>query len=253
MSQENIRKITRIAAVGDIHVKETDQGKWKECFQSVSEKADVLLLCGDLTDTGKKKEAKVLAEELTACSIPVVAVLGNHDYENDQQDEIKQVLQSSNFHLLDGESIVINNIGFAGVKGFGGGFDRFMMPLFGEKMNKEYVLAATDESLRLDQALVRLDKEGREGEEIKKIVLLHYSPIKATVQGEPEELFPFLGSSHLVEPLERRQVLAAFHGHAHSGSLRGKTNSGVEVFNVAKPILLREGYSFPFYIYEVNG
>lgn len=102
--------------------------------------------------------------------------------------------------------IVIGNVGFAGVKGFGGGFDRFMMPMFGEKMNKEYVRAATEESLRLDQALVRLDKQGQDGEEIKKIVLLHYSPIKATVQGEPEELFPFLGSSHLVEPLERRET-----------------------------------------------
>ena len=251
MSYDNIKKTKRIAAVGDIHIKESDQGKWKECFHAVSEKADVLLLCGDLTDTGKKKEAKVLAEELTACSIPVVAVLGNHDYENDQQDDIRQVLASSNFHLLDGESIVIGDVGFAGVKGFGGGFDRFMMPMFGEKMNKEYVRAATEESLRLDQALVRLDKQGQDGEEIKKIVLLHYSPIKATVQGEPEELFPFLGSSHLVEPLDRRQVLAAFHGHAHSGSLRGETNGGVKVFNVAKPILVREGYTFPFYLFEV--
>lgn len=251
MSYDNIKKIKRIAAIGDIHVKESDQGKWKDCFHAVSEKADVLLLCGDLTDTGKKKEAKVLAEELTACSIPVVAVLGNHDYENDQQDDIRQVLASSNFHLLNGESIVIGDVGFAGVKGFGGGFDRFMMPMFGEKMNKEYVRAATEESLRLDQALVRLDKQGQDGEEIKKIVLLHYSPIKATVQGEPEELFPFLGSSHLVEPLDRRQVLAAFHGHAHSGSLRGETNAGVKVFNVAKPILVREGYTFPFYLFEV--
>lgn len=251
MSYDNIKKIKRIAAIGDIHVKESDQGKWKDCFHAVSEKADVLLLCGDLTDTGKKKEAKVLAEELTACSIPVVAVLGNHDYENDQQDDIRQVLASSNFHLLNGESIVIGDVGFAGVKGFGGGFDRFMMPMFGEKMNKEYVRAATEESLRLDQALVRLDKQGQDGEEIKKIVLLHYSPIKATVQGEPEELFPFLGSSHLVEPLDRRQVLATFHGHAHSGSLRGETNAGVKVFNVAKPILVREGYTFPFYLFEV--
>ncbi|HLT09151.1 MAG TPA: metallophosphoesterase [Cyclobacteriaceae bacterium] len=252
MSQDNIKTVRRIAAVGDIHIKESDQGKWKDCFQAVSEKADVLLLCGDLTDTGKKKEAKVLAEELTACTIPVVAVLGNHDYENDQQDDIRQVLSSSNFHLLDGESIVIGNVGFAGVKGFGGGFDRFMMPMFGEKMNKEYVRAATEESLRLDQALVRLDKQGQEGEDIKKIVLLHYAPIKATVEGEPAELFPFLGSSHLVEPLERRQVLAAFHGHAHSGSLQGETNAGVKVYNVAKPILVREGYSFPFFIFEME-
>jgi Icc-related predicted phosphoesterase len=251
MSYDNIKQIKRIAAVGDIHVRESDQGKWKECFHIISEKADVLLLCGDLTDTGKKKEAKVLAEELTACSIPVVAVLGNHDYENDQQDDIRQVLSSSNFHLLDGESVVIGNVGFAGVKGFGGGFDRFMMPMFGEKMNKDYVRAATEESLRLDQALVRLDKQDQEGEALKKIVLMHYSPIKSTVLGEPEELFPFLGSSHLAEPLERRQVWAAFHGHAHSGSLRGQTRSGVPIFNVAKPILLKEGYTLPFYLFDL--
>lgn len=251
MSHDKIKKITKIAAVGDLHIRETDQGKWTDYFRSVSEKADVLLLCGDLTDTGKKKEAKVLAEELSACTIPVVAVLGNHDFENDQQDSIKHVLQSSNFHLLDGESILVGNVGFAGVKGFGGGFDRFMMPMFGEQMNKEYVRAATEESLRLDQALVRLDKEENSGEEIIKIVLMHYAPIKATVKGEPEELFPFLGSSHLVEPLERRQVKAAFHGHAHSGSFMGETNSGVKVFNVAKHILIKEGYTVPFYIYEL--
>ncbi|MEX2593980.1 MAG: metallophosphoesterase [Anditalea sp.] len=251
MSHENIKKISRIAAVADLHIRETDQGKWTECFQAVSEKADVLLLCGDLTDTGKKKEAKVLAGELTACTIPVVAVLGNHDFENDQQEAIREVLHSSNFHLLDGESILIGNVGFAGVKGFGGGFDRFMMPMFGEKMNKEYVRAATEESLRLDQALVRLDKEGNSAGDIKKIALLHYSPIKATVKGEPEELFPFLGSSHLLEPLERRQVLAAFHGHAHSGSFMGETTSGIKVFNVAKQILIKEGHRLPFYIYEL--
>src|SRR5690606_17424479 len=195
MTHDNIKKISKIAAVGDLHIRETDQGKWTECFQQISEQADVLLLCGDLTDTGKKKEAKVLAEELTACTIPVVAVLGNHDFENDQQDAIIQVLQSSNFHVLDGESILIGDVGFAGVKGIGGGFDRFMMPMFGEKMNKDYVRAATKESLRLDQALVRLDSGDLGVGEVKKIVLLHYAPIKATVAGEPEELFPFLASS----------------------------------------------------------
>jgi Icc-related predicted phosphoesterase len=192
-----------------------------------------------------------LAEELTACTIPVVAVLGNHDFENDQQQAIRQVLHSPNFHLLDGESVFIGNVGFAGVKGFGGGFDRYMMSMFGEKMNKDYVRAATEESLRLDQALVRLDKEDSGEGEIKKVVLLHYAPIKATVMGEPEELFPFLGSSHLLEPLERRQVLVAFHGHAHSGSLMAETSSGIKIFNVAKPILVKEGHKLPFYIFEL--
>ncbi len=245
----NTRKKTRVAAMGDIHVRVSDRGKWRECFQAVSEQADILLLCGDLTDTGQETEAQVLAEELSACSIPVVGVLGNHDYERDQQEAIVEVLVKNHMHLLDGESIIIHGVGFAGVKGFGGGFDRYMMPMFGETMNKQFVQESVNEALRLDQALVRL--ESGEETEIKKIAVLHYAPIKETVVGEPEEIFPFLGSSHLAEPLNRRQVTAAFHGHAHMGTLQGKTSEGIPVFNVAKAILKKAGYHLPFFIYEV--
>ena len=241
-------KKVKIAAIADIHVRESDKGKWVECFQSVSEQADVLLLCGDLTDTGKEEEALVLAEELTACTIPVIAVMGNHDYEKDQQEVICNTLKQRNIHLLDGESIVIHGVGFAGVKGFAGGFDKYMLPMFGEAMNKQFVQESVNEALKLDQALVRL--EGEE-DDIKKIAVLHYAPVKDTVVGEPEEIFPFLGSSHLAEPLDRRQVTAAFHGHAHKGTLHGKTPQGVKVFNVSKPILLKEGYELPFFIFEV--
>lgn len=239
---------TKIAAIADIHVKESDKGKWVECFQSVSEQADVLLICGDLTDHGKEEEALVLAEELTACTIPVVAVLGNHDYERDQHESICHALKQRNVHLLDGEAVTIHEVGFAGVKGFGGGFGKYMLPMFGEGMNKQYVQESVNEALKLDQALVRLEGEG---DNVKKIALLHYAPVKDTVVGEPEEIFPFLGSSHLAEPLNRRQVTAAFHGHAHKGTLRGKTSQGVKVFNVAKPILLKEGYELPFFMFEV--
>ena len=246
MSDEN--KKVRIAAVGDVHVKETDKGKWIEYFKEVSEKADVLLICGDLTDTGDEMEAQVLIDELQACTIPVVAVLGNHDYEKGRHKLIRQMLIKVGVHMLDGEAVVIHNVGFAGVKGFGGGFDNHMLSMFGEGAMKAFVQEAVDEALHLDRALARLDAEY---EVNKKIAIMHYSPIKETVVGEPEPIFPFLGSSRLSEPLNRRKVTAAFHGHAHIGSLEGETSAGIKVYNVSKPILLKQGYIFPFYIIEV--
>ncbi|WP_114778845.1 metallophosphoesterase family protein [Botryobacter ruber] len=239
---------TRIAAVGDIHVRETDRGHWTGFFKEVSEQADLLLLCGDLTDTGRVAEAEVLSEELRACSIPVVGVLGNHDYDKDQQEGIVKALTESNMHLLDGESVVIGNVGIAGVKGFGGGFDQGMLSMFGEHAMKAFVQEAVDESLKLDGALARLDSEHSN---IKKVVVMHYAPIKATVVGEPENIFPFLGSSRLAEPLDRREVVAAFHGHAHIGTIEGETASGVKVYNVSKPLLVQEGYKSSFFLLEV--
>ena len=240
-------KTVRIAAVADIHVREGDKGKWAPCFKEASQQADVLLICGDLTDTGDEGEAQVLAEELKACSIPVVGVLGNHDYEKGRHKLIRQMVQNDNVHILDGESVVVEGIGFAGVKGFGGGFDNHMLSMFGEGAMKAFVQEAVDEALHLDRALARLDAEYGA---IKKIAVLHYSPIKETVVGEPEPIYPFLGCSRLAEPLSRRHVLAAFHGHAHVGTLEGHTNGGVKVFNVAKPILLKAGYKLPFFLFE---
>jgi Icc-related predicted phosphoesterase len=242
-------KKTRIAAVGDIHVRETDKGKWVEYFKEVSRQADILAICGDLTDTGDEVEAQVLAEELRACTIPVVAVLGNHDHEKGRHKLIRQIVQKENIHILDGEAVVIGDVGFAGVKGFGGGFDNYMLSMFGEGAMKAFVQEAVDEALRLDRALARLDADHENVS--KKIAILHYSPIRETIIGEPEPIHPFLGSSRLSEPLNRRQVAAAFHGHAHIGTLEGKTSAGVRVFNVAKPILVKAGYKCPFYLYEI--
>jgi len=246
MGEENSK--VRIAAVADIHVRETDKGKWQEYFKEVSKKADVLLICGDLTDTGDEGEAQVLSNELQACSIPVIGVLGNHDFEKGRHKLIRQMVQNDNVHILDGEAIVINDIGFAGVKGFGGGFDHHMLSMFGEGAMKAFVQEAVDEALHLDRALARLDQDY---DNIKKIALLHYAPIAATVTGEPEAIYPFLGCSRLAEPLTRRKVIAAFHGHAHVGTLEGETAGGVKIFNVAKPILLKAGYKCPFYLFEV--
>jgi Icc-related predicted phosphoesterase len=243
------KSIVKIAAVADIHVKETDTGKWTAYFREVSEKADVIVICGDLTDTGDESEAKVLAEELKSCTIPVIMVLGNHDYEKGREKLIRQTLLSKHVHILDGEAIVIKEVGFAGIKGFGGGFDKHMLSMFGEKAMKDFVQESVNEALQLERALARLESDHQD---IKKIALLHYSPIADTVVGESEAIFPFLGSSRLAEPLSRRKVVAAFHGHAHIGTFNGKTHDGIPVFNVAKPLLLKEGYTCPFYIHELE-
>ncbi|MDQ4138884.1 MAG: metallophosphoesterase, partial [Bacteroidota bacterium] len=156
MEQNKQLNPIRIAAVGDIHVKETDQGKWVEYFRTVSAHADILLICGDLTDTGHLLEAEVLAQELKACTIPIIAVMGNHDYERDQHKTIKKMLENDKVHILDGQTVVLHGIGFAGVKGFGGGFDKHMLSMFGEPMIKSFVQEAVDDALKLDRALAHL-------------------------------------------------------------------------------------------------
>jgi len=239
---------TRIAAVADIHVKETDHGKWVDLFRQASREADILLIGGDLTNTGDEGEAAVLKEEMKACSIPVVAVLGNHDHEKGRQKTIRQIIQSEQVHILDGEAIAIGNLGFAGIKGFGGGFDNYMLSMFGEAPMKAFVQEAVNDALSLDRALTRLDQQH---ENLRKIALLHYSPIQDTVKGEPEQIFPFLGSSRLAEPLIRRQVSVVFHGHAHTGTLEGRMGNDIRVFNVARPVLAKAGYPHPFYLLEI--
>lgn len=238
----------RIAAVADIHVRENDKGKWVDYFKDISRNADVLVIGGDLTDTGDDGEAQVLADELRACTIPVVCVLGNHDHEKGRHKLIRKILQNDNVHILDGESVVIKGVGFAGIKGFGGGFDNHMLSMFGEGAMKAFVQEAVDEALHLERALARLEQEN---DGIKKIAVLHYAPIAETIKGEPEVIYPFLGSSRLAEPLERRKVVAAFHGHAHAGKLEGATANGIKVYNVAKPILVKSGLQQPYFILEV--
>lgn len=224
----------RIAALADIHMKISEKGLWKDRFTDISNHADILVICGDLTDTGDEEEAEALAEELKYVSVPVIGVLGNHDYEKGRQKLIRQILQDANMIILDGEAVIIEGIGFSGVKGFGGGFDRYMLSMFGEEAMKNFVQEAVNESLLLDRGLSRLEQESPD---IKKIALLHYSPIAETVEGEPLEIYPFLGSSHLAEPLQRRNVTAAFHGHAHVGKFEGSTPNGIPVYNVALPVL----------------
>jgi Icc-related predicted phosphoesterase len=236
----------RIAAIGDVHCSKSSQGILQPLFAEISEAADVLLLCGDFTDYGLVEEARVLAKELTAAvRIPVIAVLGNHDYESGQPDEVRSILSDAGVRVLDGDGCEVHGVGFVGVKGFGGGFgDRALQP-WGEAQIKQFVHEAVEESLKLESALARLSMPQR-------VVLLHYSPIEATVQGEPREIFPFLGSSRLEEPLNRYPVSAIFHGHAHHGHPEGRTKGDVPVYNVAVPVL-KQAFPdrTPFRIIEV--
>jgi len=198
----------------------------------VTESADVLLICGDLTHHGLVEEAVDLGRELQNLGIPILGVLGNHDFHSDQQEEIKRVLKDSPIQILDGDAVEVRGVGFAGVKGFASGFGRRVLEPWGEEIVKRFVREAVDEALKLESALARLRGETR-------IALLHYAPIVETVEGEPLEIHPFLGSSRLEEPLNQFQVTAAFHGHAHHGRTEGRTRSGIPVYNVSLPLLRR--------------
>lgn len=223
--------VLRIAAVGDTHVKEDQSTPLRELFTEASREADILVLAGDLTDHGRVREAEILADELRACSIPVVGVMGNHDYDTDQSDEIQAILRRAGMHLLDGDTFELNGVGFVGVKGFGGGFGRRMLGSFGEPAIKAFVAESVSEAMRLENALHTLTTD-------RIVVALHYSPIEGTLAGEPLEIWPFLGSTRLAETIDRfkSKVKAVFHGHAHHGTYQAQTMLGVPVYNVSMPL-----------------
>jgi Icc-related predicted phosphoesterase len=236
----------RIAAVGDLHCRESSQGLIRPLFENAAELADVLVLCGDLTDYGKPEEARILAAELSAAAkVPIVAVLGNHDFEVGREEEVRQILVDAGVTLLDGDAVVVQGVGFAGVRGFGGGFGRGTLGAWGEKAVKAFAQEAIDEAMKLESALARLRTTSR-------IAVLHYSPIRGTVENEPPEIFPFLGCSRLEEPLNRYPATAVVHGHAHNGTHKGQTSTGIPVYNVSLPLLRRRAQGGPpFLILEV--
>src|SRR5919202_2959235 len=238
------KDVVRVAAVGDIHCSKNSQGTLQPLFSKITESADVLLLCGDLTDYGQPEEAHVLVKELAAVRIPTIAVFGNHDYESGKQDAIAQILSDAGVTLLNGDACEVQGFGFAGVTGFAGGFGSKALGAWGEDVIKKFVHEAVDEALKLESALAKLETPQR-------IAVLHYSPIRATVEGEPPELFPFLGSSRLEEPLTRYSVTAAFHGHAHHGHLEGRTSSNIPVYNVSMPLLKKAFPERPFRLLEI--
>jgi Icc-related predicted phosphoesterase len=236
----------RIAAVGDFHCGQDDVGLYRELFARVNDEADVLVLTGDLTRWGALAEFNVVVGELTDVTVPIVAVLGNHDYESGQVEEGSRMLRARGVHLLCGDTFELNpTVGFAGVKGFMGGFGRGMLTPFGEPETKAFVKATLSEVHSLELALRRLSTPVR-------VAVLHYAPIAATIAGEPDAIQPYLGTDRLAEPLDRYSAAVAFHGHAHSGTLRGTTLGGVPVFNVSLPLLRKERPGAMYYIYDVN-
>lgn len=237
------RKI-KIAAMGDLHIQQDDSKPFGKIFEEISKKADILLLCGDLTRAGLPREAQILAAELNFCKIPVAGVLGNHDYTNNRQEEIRKILSGAGMFVLGYEPYIYKGIGFAGVKGFCGGFDNHLTAPFGEQILKQFVYEAVKETIKLEEFLTRLETE-------KKIVVLHYSPIRQTVEGESLEIYPMLGTSRLTEPINNFNVTAVFHGHAHHGTPSGKTSKGIPVYNVAFPLLSKIPPHKPYIIVEI--
>jgi Icc-related predicted phosphoesterase len=229
--------VVRIAAVGDIHLGRAEYGPPIQALLGpVPERADLLALCGDLTDRGDPEEGRQLGRALATIGVPVVAVLGNHDHESGKVPELTQILRDAGVQVLDGgDAVEIHGVGFAGVKGFAGGFGRRALGPWGEEIIKLFAREAVEQALKLETSLSKLRTD-------RRVVLLHYSPIVGTVEGEPREIYPYLGSSRLEEPLIRYPVDVVFHGHAHHGTLEGTTVGGVTVYNVSLALLHR---SFP--------
>lgn len=235
----------RVAAIGDLHASELHPNRYRDMFAEISQEADVVCLCGDLTNLGKVSEAEILAEDLQSCAIPALGVLGNHDYEDGCADEVMAILRQAGMRFLGVETTEIKGVGFAGAKGFAGGFDRYLLDSFGEDSIKRFVGESVAEALRLEHALRELDND-------RIVVVLHYAPITATLEGEPREIFPFLGSSRLAETVDRFSdtVRAVFHGHAHHGIYSGETPKGVPVYNAAQ-FVTQKDHGKPYALVEV--
>ena len=233
----------RIAATADIHYGKHSRGMLHEAIAEISQGADILLFCGDLTDYGLPEEAEQLVADIRASvRVPMIAVLGNHDFESGQSELLCRVLDDAGVNVLNGEAIEVAGVGFAGISGFRGGYGRRMLNAWGEPLIKQFVQESISHAVRLEQALTKLQTD-------RRIVVLHYSPIRATLQGEDPEIFAFLGSSRLEEPINRFRVTAVFHGHAHNGILDGKTSTGIPVYNVSAPALQKTGK--PYRIIEL--
>lgn len=227
------KETIRLAAVGDLHCRKGSQGRLAQVFSRAADEADVLVLCGDLTDFGTPEEARILAKELTsAATMPMVGVLGNHDYETNHVEDVREILGDAGLNLLDGDIYEVHGVGFAGVKGFAGGFGPAMLRPWGEPSIKAFVHEGVEEALKLECALGTLRTQHR-------IAIMHYAPIAATVEGEPHDIYPYLGTSRLEDSLHRYPVSMVFHGHAHHGTLEGRTSGDIPVFNVALPLLER--------------
>jgi Icc-related predicted phosphoesterase len=227
-------RLIRVAAVGDVHVGLDMPGFAPSQLERLEQCADLLLLAGDLTQHGHASEAARLAQELRQVNVPVVAVLGNHDYHQGEQQVIRRTLEEARVIVLEGEGTVVVvdgvRVGIAGTKGFGGGFAGACGSEFGEDEMKAFMRYARVRAEQLTLALAWMNCDIR-------IALMHYSPVKGTLAGERLEIYPFLGSYMLGEAVDKTGCSVAFHGHAHAGSERAVTAAGVPVRNVARPVI----------------
>jgi Icc-related predicted phosphoesterase len=234
----------RIAATSDLHFTPQGYDRIREPLSHVKDEADVLVIAGDLTNYGKPEEMQSLLNALVRLRIPIIAVLGNHDYESGQEQDLMKMMTTEGIKVLDGSNYERDGVGFAGTKGFLGGFGRGMLTAFGEKEVKAFVQAGLDETLKLERALTMLRAP-------KIVIVTHYAPVCETVEGEPHEIWPYLGSSRLAEVIDRHQAVIAFHGHAHHGSPDGKTIGGVPVHNVALSLLMASNPPCPYRVFDV--
>jgi hypothetical protein len=234
----------RLAAVADIHLKAEDYERNVHQFFPVNDLADALVIAGDFTNHGTPEEMRGCLAVLEHVHIPIIAVLGNHDHESGHQDELAGMLRLAGVHLLDGQCHQVDRVGFAGTKGFCGGFSPHELMPFGEGGIKTFVEIAEREAIKLDYGLAQLETP-------VKVAVTHYAPIKETVVGEPEPIFPFLGSSRLERALDRHKPALALHGHAHKGTFSAKSTGGTRICNVALHILRERGEKHPFTIFNL--
>jgi len=234
----------RIAATADLHFSPQSYDLIREAMSRVRDEADVLILAGDLTNFGKPEEMQSLLNALVRLRVPIVAVLGNHDYESNQEQELIRLMTAEGIKVLDGSSYERDGVGFAGAKGFFGGYGRGALTSFGEPQVKAFVQAGVEEAMKLERALSQLRAE-------KRVVVTHYSPVADTVKGEPPEIYPYLGSSRLSEVIDRFGAEFVVHGHAHHGSPEGKTTSGIPVYNVALSLLQRQPTPSVYRLFDV--
>lgn len=234
----------RIAATADLHFSPTRANTLKDQLAPVRDEADVLVVAGDLTNYGQPSEMEPLVNVLVRLRVPIVAVLGNHDYESDRHPELMKMMSDEGIKVLDGTGYERDGVGFAGTKGFVGGFGRGVLTAFGEPEIKTFVRASIDEAMKLERAMSQLRTP-------KRVVVLHYAPIATTVQGEVPEIFPYLGTSRLAEVVDRHGADLIVHGHAHHGTADGKTTAGIPVHNVAITLLQSQKPPAAYRIFDI--
>jgi Icc-related predicted phosphoesterase len=234
----------RIAATADLHFAPANQVALRDQFSRARDEADVLVLAGDLTNYGQPSEMEPLLNALVRIRVPTIAVLGNHDYECGKEQELMRMMISEGVKVLDGSAYERDGVGFAGTKGFVGGFGRGVLTAFGEPEIKTFVRASIDEALKLERGMSQLRTP-------KRVVVLHYSPIAATVRGEDPEVTPFLGTSRLAEVIDRHGADLVVHGHAHHGTLEGQTLAGVPVRNVAITLLQAQSPPSTYRVFDI--